>query len=290
MIGRVVVFVCFLILLYNLLRKYISSAGNSENNNKVSADVSNLEQTGTDRIYYLPTTQFGSLVKHHYYALSYAENFELAEWLAYELTSERLNKEWVKRSGDFRPDTKIATGSATPDDYRGSSFDRGHLVPAADMAFSDESMSETFLMSNMAPQVREFNGGIWRELEELSRDWVRRFKHLYIVTGPVLTDKPLKYIGQNKVAVPQRFYKVLLDLREPEIKAIAFMIPNAVSERPVMEYALSVDSLETITGINFFANLLDKSLEERLEAEFDPKLWKTNQKKYEIRVKYWNKR
>jgi endonuclease G len=57
-----------------------------------------------------------------------------------------------------------------------------------------------------------------------------------------------------------------------------------------MEYALSVDSLETITGINFFANLLDKSLEERLEAEFDPKLWKTNQKKYEIRVKYWNKR
>ncbi len=80
---------------------------------------------------------------------------------------------WVDRQGDFRPDDKVKTGSATPADYRSSGYDRGHLVPAADMAFSAEAMSATFVMSNISPQARNFNNGVWRELEELTRSWAK---------------------------------------------------------------------------------------------------------------------
>lgn len=254
----------------------------------VHEDVSNLEETGVDSIFYLPTSTTNEVIRHRFYALSYVEKYELPEWVAYELTEERLNTEWVERSNNFRPDPLVKSGSATPDDYRRTKYDRGHLVPAADMAFSEEAMSETFYLSNIAPQEPGFNKGVWRELEELTRDWAKRFKHLYVVTGPVLS-QPIKFwIGENQVAVPPAFYRVLLDLREPELKAIAFVIPNETSTERLETFATSVDEVERLTGINFFPNLMEPALEAELESKFDVSLWKTNEKKYQKRVVEWN--
>ncbi len=120
--------------------------------------------------YYAPTSTTGIAVVHRYFALSYNEDQEVAEWVCYELERDRLRKKRVRRTDDYRPDPAVPTGSASPEDYRGTGWDRGHLVPAADMAFNRTAMSETFLMSNIAPQARHFNGGIWRELEEHVRD------------------------------------------------------------------------------------------------------------------------
>lgn len=254
----------------------------------VHEDVSNLEETGVDSIFYLPTSTTNEVIRHRFYALSYVEKYELPEWVAYELTEERLNTEWVERSNNFRPDPLVKSGSATPDDYRRTKYDRGHLVPAADMAFSAEAMSETFYLSNIAPQEPSFNKGVWRELEELTRDWAKRSKHLYVVTGPVLS-QPIKFwIGENQVAVPPAFYRVLLDLREPELKAIAFVIPNETSTERLETFATSVDEVERLTGINFFPNLMEPALEAELESKFDVSLWKTNEKKYQKRVVEWN--
>ncbi|MBI5914418.1 MAG: DNA/RNA non-specific endonuclease, partial [Bacteroidetes bacterium] len=216
------------------------------------------------------------------------EKYELPEWVAYELTADRLNTQWVERSEDFRPDPKVGTGSSTLDDYRRSRYDRGHLVPAADMAFSEEAMSETFLMSNISPQEPGFNKGVWRELEELTRDWAKRNKHLYVVTGPVLSQPIQFWLGENQVAVAPAFYKVLLDLREPEVKAIGFIVPNQTSVEPIETFAVSVDEVEIRTGINFFQYLLEPELEGELEANFDVNLWETNEKKFQRRVQEWN--
>jgi endonuclease G, mitochondrial len=254
----------------------------------VKADVQDVEATGTDSIFYLPTNPNGAIVQHKYYALSYVEKYELPEWCAYELTADRLNTEWVERSDNFRPDPKVETGSSTLEDYRRSKYDRGHIVPAADMAFSQEAMSETFLMSNISPQESGFNKGVWRELEELTRDWAKRFKHLYVVTGPVLS-QPIKFwIGESQVAVAPSFYKVLLDLSEPEVKAIGFIVPNETSTERIEAFAVSVDQVEQLTGINFFQNLMEPGLEQELEANFDVSLWKTNEKKFQRRVQEWN--
>ncbi|MBR9920813.1 MAG: DNA/RNA non-specific endonuclease [Bacteroidetes bacterium] len=238
--------------------------------------------------FYLPSGGSGSIIHHQFYSLSYSEQHEQAEWVAYPLERERLKMPYVKRTNDFRPDPAVNTRSANDDDFRGSGYDRGHLVPAADMAFKTEAMSETFFMSNISPQVHTFNGGIWRELEELTRGWAKYFKRLYVVTGPVLTEAPEKWIGRNNVAVPTAYFKVLLDVDEPELKGIAFLMPNEESDRPLQDYMLSIDSLENITGLNFYDGFLDADLEAQLEGSYDPDLWKTSDKKFRLRVEKWN--
>ena len=78
---------------------------------------------------YLPTSTTGQVIKHAYYTLSYSEKHEQAEWVAYEVTRERLNNKVADRTNNFRPDSKVKTKSATPADYRRSGYTRGHLVP-----------------------------------------------------------------------------------------------------------------------------------------------------------------
>ncbi len=235
----------------------------------------------------LPESTTGAIVRHTYFTLSYSEDHEQAEWVVYELTRERLNKNWVERGSSFRPDPNVRTESATPNDYRGSGYDRGHLVPAADMAFNDLAMSETFFMSNMSPQVREFNGGVWRELEECTRDWAREFGKLYVVTGPVLTRQGMGQIGFSKVTVPTGFYKVLL--APDQHRAIAFVLPNKISTHPLMEYAGTIDQVEELTGIDFFPKLLT-GLNEELEGSLDKAAWPVDGRRFDKRVKEWNKR
>lgn len=239
---------------------------------------------------FLPSSTSGEIVKKECYALSYVEEFEQAEWVAYELTKESIQAPNVKRTGDFRRDNAISGGSADREDYRGSGYDRGHMTPAGDMAFSKRSMSSTFYMSNMSPQVRAFNGGIWRELEENVRDWSYRNDHLYVVSGPVLTEKPLDYIGDNQVAVPAKYYKILLDYREPELKAIAFILPNEVSDKHLKEFAVTIDEVENRTGIDFFPQLIPAEQEQLLEGQFDIRKWKFDNGKYQARLKNWNNR
>ncbi len=208
------------------------------------------------------------IIRHFAYTLCYSEEHEQPLWVAYELTPEELIKK-ARRTNDFRSDPAVPTGSATPEDYRGSGYDRGHLAPAADMAFSQQAMSESFLMCNMSPQDQAFNRGIWNELENQVRDWVRQFGPLQIVTAGVL-EPDLPKIGANGVSVPRQFYKVLLDPNQP--KAIAFLIPNKGTNAPLANFATTIDEVERITGIDFFPALED-NIENQLEAELNSKAW-----------------
>ncbi len=259
-------------------------------NENEELDTRERDDYNADDIYFLPKGKNKNIVRHKYFALSYSEKHEVPEWVAYELTRTQLKKKRVRREDHFRPDPKVKTKSATTTDYRRSGYDRGHLVPAADRAFSREAMDETFYMSNIAPQERKFNGGIWRELEELTRDWAYKFKKLYVVTGPVLTKRSKARIGPNDVAVPHSFYKVLLDISEPELKAIAYILPNKKSDEPLQKYAVSIDEVEELTGIDFFADFMDAELEAELESSFDNRLWEYDEQKYAMRVDKWNNR
>lgn len=235
----------------------------------------------------LPASTTGEVVRHTYYVLSYDEDNEQAEWVAYELTRDRLNENWVERPNSFRPDPDVRTESATPRDYSGSGYDKGHLCPAADMAFDEKAIDETFFMSNMSPQAGAFNGGVWRELEECTRDWARKFKRLYVATGPVLNQTPLGQIGFSKVTVPASYYKVLY--APEQHRAIAFILPNAMSTRPIMDYACSIDEVEKLTGLDFFPNLL-KGLDEELEGSLDKAAWPVDNRRYEKRLEEWNRK
>lgn len=211
------------------------------------------------------------IVRHTGYTLKYDEQFEQADWVIYVLTAGHLNGNAPRRD-EFRPDPAVKTGSANPKDYRGSGYDRGHLAPAGDMKWSAKAMSESFYMSNMSPQKHEFNSGIWENLESQAREWARENGEVYVVTGPVLKVN-LPRIGMNRVAVPEYYYKIILDYKQPESKAIAFIIPNRAAAFPLQNYVVTVDSVEHLTGIDFFPALPD-SLEQALESTVQPALWR----------------
>jgi len=207
---------------------------------------------------------------HTGYALLYNETHEQASWVAYELTKAETTKVY-DRTDKFITDPMVKTGSATDEDYKDSGYDRGHLAPASDMGWSETTMRESFYYSNMSPQVPNFNRGIWKKLEELVRTWAIENEALYIVTGPVLTDD-LSSIGPNKVSVPKYFYKVILDYKEPYGKGIGFILPNEGSKEPLENYAVSIDSVEKITGIDFFP-LLEDEQEEGIEKTLCVTCW-----------------
>lgn len=193
------------------------------------------------------------VIKHEAYSFLYNEKHEQASWVAYELTKEETTKAF-ERTNRFRPDPSVSTLTANNADYASSGYDRGHLAPAADMGWSSTAMFESFYYSNMSPQVPGFNRGIWKKLEERVRTWAIENNSLMVVTGPVLS-KGLKTIGADRVSVPERYYKVILDNHEPGIKAIAFLIPNASQSIGLQSFVVSIDSVESVTGIDFFPNI-----------------------------------
>ena len=217
-----------------------------------------------------PTSTTGQIVHHNYYSLSYNEDFEQAEWVAYELNENHLAYTNFKRPY-FEKDSKVKTKSAHYRNYKNSGYNKGHLCPAGDRKFSKKAFNETFLMSNISPQIYDFNGGIWNRLEQKTRYWAKKHHKLYIVTGGIL-EPNLKTIGSENVAVPNYFYKIILDYQEPEIKAIAFLIPHKKSEKALYKYVTSIDEIEKLTGIDFFPKLED-SLENKLEKSTSYSNW-----------------
>mgnify|MGYP005725324741 CR=1 FL=1 len=203
------------------------------------------------------------LINYDFYSVSYDEAHEQPDWVMYKLVGDSLDNPKFKRRDNFRADKNVATGSATPSDYKKSGYDRGHLAPAADMSWSKEALSETFYMTNMSPQKPGFNRGIWKELEEQVRDWAMESDELYVVTGPVLKGK-MDFIGKNEVAVPKLYYKIILDYKGPDFKAVAFVMSNEKHDDPLQNFVVSIDSVESLTGLNFFGDLPD-SFEESLE-------------------------
>ena len=214
----------------------------------------------------LPYYEPGAVILQYTgFVVKYNETYEQADWVAYLLTSSEASSETLKRPNNFRPDHAVETETAAKDDYKGSGYDRGHLAPAGDMNWSDEALSDSFFFSNMSPQTPGLNRGKWRSLEELVRTWATANKEVYVVTGPVLTDGPFKTIGENQVAVPKRYYKVVLDYKKPEIKGIGFILPNERISLPLSDFAVSIDQVEQLTGIDFF-HLLPDDIEESLES------------------------
>lgn len=223
------------------------------------------------RVYYLPTSTSGQIVYHQGYSLSYSEPHEQAEWVAYELKKSHLSSSKFDRPY-FEIDRAVKTGAASWRNYKNSGYDRGHLVPAGDKNYSRKAHDETFLTSNISPQVHDFNSGIWNDLEQQVRGWAKRYDGVFVVTGGVLKGD-METIGIERVAVPNQFYKVLYD--EKHEKMIAFLMPHRDSNEPLYKFVVSVDSVEVLTGIDFFPALED-SLEDRLEASADYKGWKFN--------------
>ena len=213
--------------------------------------------------FFLPKADRGEVVVHDYYSLSYVEAYEQAQYVVYRLDREHLTYEDRDRPY-FIEDPKVRTKSADWRNYKNSGFDRGHLCPAGDRRFSDYAYNETFYTSNISPQEKAFNAGVWNRLEQQVRRWAKRYQSVYVATAGVL-DNPVDEIGEEDVAVPRYFYKIVARGRKDNIRVIAFLVPHSESNRPLTDFVVSVDEVEALTGIDFLPGLEDK-LEEKIEA------------------------
>lgn len=224
---------------------------------------------------YLPSSTTNQIIHHDYYSLSYSETHEQSEWVAYELEKVYITSKNFKRPY-FNQDPKVTTQSADWKNFKNTGYDKGHLVPAGDMKFSEEAYEDTFFTSNASPQLSTFNNGIWNRLEQKVRYWAQKYDGIYVITRGVL-EAELRNIGNEEVAVPNYFYKVLLDIEneKKQVKMIAFLVPHEASNRPLYEFVVSVDELEQLTGIDFFPNLPD-GVEINLESKSDYKAWSFN--------------
>lgn len=189
--------------------------------------------------------------------------------VAYEIIeSETTGDEPRKKS--FEADHTI-DGCAESSDYRNSGYDRGHMAPAADMKWSKEAMEESFLMTNICPQVKSLNSGIWHRLEQRVREWAARDSSIIVVCGPIFTPgKLVEQIGEIGVAVPHRFFKALY--APGRNIGIAFIFDNDKVKGELRKYAVTIDSVERETGLDLFYNLPD-DIENEVENQCNYKLW-----------------
>lgn len=202
--------------------------------------------------------------------ISFNPNAHIPNWVAWELTAEETQGT-EKRKASFRPDYDVE-GCPTLDDYRNSGYQRGHMVPAGDMKWSPEAMSESFYLTNMCPQTSALNSGAWNKLENKCRMLAVNQGPVYIIAGPVIDGKPIEYIGQSRVYVPGKFFKVILSPYSTPARGIGFIFPNGRVDGGMQKCAVSIDDVEALTGHDFFSSLPDE-LENRLESQVDFNEW-----------------
>lgn len=210
------------------------------------------------------------IIRHAGYTVSYNKDWKISNWISYELTRQETQGS-EKRSNRFITDPLVKGIIATNADYARSGYDKGHMAPAADMKWSSTAMKESFYFSNMCPQHPQLNRRGWKNLEEKIRDWAIADSAIIIICGPIIEKHP-QSIGKNKIPVPKQFFKVVLSPFVKPIRSIGFLFDNEQAVEPLSSYTVTVDSIEKITGIDFFAPLPDE-IENKIEAEVDFRQW-----------------
>lgn len=214
-------------------------------------------------------------LKRSSYTLSYNHDKRNPNYVAWQLPAKHTWGPFKRKDFDFTDDETMPEPNGTKEDYFNSGYDRGHLCPAGDNKWSSKAMSDCFLMTNMCPQNHELNTYLWNYIEQQCREWAKSYGTLYIACGPLYEegeDKRTKTIGQNKVAVPDAFFKVILCM-DSIPKAIGFVCPNSSQKgKRAAEFVKTVDEIESLTGYDFFS-LLPDSIETLVESRYDYNQW-----------------
>ena len=209
------------------------------------------------------------LASREFFSLCYDPALKVPLWKGHEIKPEHLQRA-AARPAHFHRDNALAGPIARNEDYRGSGFSRGHLVPAEDLAWSGASIRSTFVLSNAVPQRQQVNAGKWRQLEAAVRGVAACSDAVFVFSGPVFSTAEIEYIGAGRVAAPTHFFKVALALAEGRKTMYAAILPNApTAGEPLSHFTTSVEEVQRLTGLDFFAGLDDEE-ERRLESAREP--------------------
>ena len=182
----------------------------------------------------------------------------------------------LERPSSFKSDARTVS-RVTTSEYVRSGYDRGHLAPnyAISVCYGEEAQKETFLLSNIVPQLHALNAGLWKDMEQrIMKRYVARYGTVWVQVGPVFTATPEKKVG--RIPVPSSFWMVISEYEESAhgIRAIAYLVPHEEKWRDaeLTRYVVSIRRIEELTGLDFFPKL-PKATQDRLESTPAPRAW-----------------
>ena len=205
------------------------------------------------------------------YFSSYNKETLCPNWVAWRLNASQIDGK-NPRDNNYYEDEDVPKPRATNFDYKGSGWSHGHMCPAADNKWDNIAMKESNLMTNICPQDKSLNSGLWNKIEQDCRKWAKIYGDLYIVCGPVFFNCEHRAIGSNKVLIPEAFFKVVLRM-QPTPMAIGYIVRNSDTAKKRDLYINTVDEVERITGIDFYPALPD-SIENEVESYSNIDEWK----------------
>ena len=221
----------------------------------------------------LPAIGDGDIILNYTgFTVRYNSERLIPDWVAYEITSDEAYGD-VPRASGFSMDLNYSGRQAMREDYSYSGWDKGHMAPAGDMKWSEQAMWESFYLTNICPQDHNLNAGDWHVLENYVRDWAVRYGKLYVVCGPIIHIGKYGVIGNNRVAVPDAFFKAILRCEDGVYKSLGFVFNNDSVRQPVRNAVMSVNQVEALCGLDLFCNLPD-TIEEDVETQSSFEEWK----------------
>ena len=246
---------------------------------KAETAVSAIPETAADG-YEIPVIKVkgvaSQVLKRYSYTTSYNKETRNPNWVGWSLTAEQTDGEYFRKCHSFTEDTDVPAPRATYYDIRESEcgYQRGHMCPAGDNKWAYEAQEDAFLMTNICPQNGNLNQHDWKYLEESCRDWAQKYGKIYIVAGPIFHGTEYKTVGENEVAVPDAFFKVVLRLGNTSdaTKAIGFIYANQTGHHKMDYYVKTVDEVEEATGMDFFWQLA-ADVEDRVESRSNLGEW-----------------
>jgi endonuclease G len=186
----------------------------------------------------------------HAYVTLHDNVAKIPVWVSYTLQPQNALG-CVPRSNGFMADNSLPKGKrAELADYAKSGYDIGHVAPNGDMSFNDRAEKESFLLTNMYPQLPGLNRGIWKLLETATRGWAVQRGHPIVVYVGAIYGPGDKTIGASQVVVPRMFYKIVTDTVTGEVMAFAFKHEGGQGN-DLVKVRASLDAIEKASGIAF---------------------------------------
>lgn len=211
------------------------------------------------------------------YTMGYDPATRLPRWVMWRVTADRAlaaEDSSIKKKRNYHEDIEVPEPRAAKDDYRGIynqfGLTHGHMCPAADCKWDPVAMDESNLLTNICPQDRLTNTGIWNKMEQTTRQWAKKYGCVYVVSGPLLYKQEHHVVGEHCVVVPEAFYKVVLRLGDSPT-CIAWMCKNGDGGSR-SDYVNTLEQAERITGFRFFPGLPD-SIRVRVASHAGEQEW-----------------
>ena len=182
------------------------------------------------------------------FAIGYSTSKKTPLFVIQKLQAEKLTSPDAITSASFRLDPSISKDEQPAlADYVNSGYDRGHMAPFEDNNHDEVAAIESMMLTNVIPQNASNNRGIWRVLESNTRN-LSLVADIYVITGPIY-DEPRQPIGANKIMVPSKLFKIVVNSKTKTITT--YVVPNeSISSTELPKYISTLAVVKQLTGID----------------------------------------